>query len=390
MEAINLSQDVVSSALNGWRTLIAKIAAPVLAAAKRPEGLAQSMPVEVAPGARDRRQFSALETIGRLLCGLAPLLEREWRDASPPTVDLADVHALIAVSVDPVSVHRLNFSEGLQPLVDAAFLAQAVLRAPGALWAALPSDTQRNLLQALRQTRRIDPYYNNWLLFSATIETMFASVGEEWDAVRIDYALRQHEAWYVGDGMYRDGPHFHWDYYNAYVIHSMLRDILICVGDRRPDWLAMQARHVDRTRRYAVILERSIGADGSFPPIGRSLAYRCAAFQPLAHLAWHDDLPAGLQPGQVRCALDAVISRTLGAAENFDADGWLKLGLNGSQPDMAERYVSTGSLYLCSTAFLPLGLPSNALFWTDPPASWSQRKLWGEGHSIGIDRAFDT
>ena len=33
--------------------------------------------------------------------------------------------------------------------------------------------------------------------------------------MRIDYALRQHEQWYKGDGIYGDGPQFHFDYYNA-------------------------------------------------------------------------------------------------------------------------------------------------------------------------------
>ena len=44
-------------------------------------------------------------------------------------------------------------------------------------------------------------------------------LGADWDRVRVDYALRQHEQWYKGDGTYGDGPDFHWDYYNSLVIH---------------------------------------------------------------------------------------------------------------------------------------------------------------------------
>ena len=37
-------------------------------------------------------------------------------------------------------------------------------------------------------------------------------------------------------------------------------------------------------------------------------------------------------------------------------EGWLRVGLGGHQPGIAEAYISTGSLYLCTAAFLPLGL----------------------------------
>ena len=41
----------------------------------------------------------------------------------------------------------------------------------------------------------------------------------------------------------------------------------------------------------------------------------------------------------------------------FDKNGWLQIGVYGHQPGVAEVYISTGSLYLCSEAFLMLGLP---------------------------------
>ena len=50
--------------------------------------------------------------------------------------------------------------------------------------------------------------------------------------MRVDYALRQHDQWYKGDGAYGDGPTFHWDYYNSFVIHPMLLDVLDVVRRR--------------------------------------------------------------------------------------------------------------------------------------------------------------
>ena len=194
-------------------------------------------------------------------------------------------------AVRPDGADRLNFNQGSQPLVDAAFLAQAFLRAPS-LWQALAEATRTRLVDAFRSARVILPGFNNWLLFAATVEAFLKKAGDPtWDRMRIDYALRQHEQWYKGDGIYGDGPQFHFDYYNAFVIQPMLVDVLDACADDRPAWQAMREPVLTRARRYAAIQERLIAPDGSFPPVGRSLAYRCGAFQGLAQAALRHDLP---------------------------------------------------------------------------------------------------
>lgn len=52
------------------------------------------------------------------------------------------------------------------------------------------------------------------------------------------------------------------------------------------------------------------------------------------------------------------------------------IGLCGHQPGLGEIYISTGSLYLASTAFLPLGLPESDEFWSAPAEPWSSVKIW--------------
>jgi hypothetical protein len=321
--------------------------------------------------------------------GLAP-----WLDL-PATSDaegagraamLALVRDGLEQAVRPGGPDRLNFDTGSQPLVDAAFLAQAFLRAP-TLWSSLPDITRTRLVDAFRSSRGILPGFNNWLLFAATVEAFLRKAGDPtWDRMRVDYALRQHEQWYKGDGIYGDGPQFHFDYYNAFVIQPMLIDVLAACADDRPAWQAMREPVLTRARRYAAIQERLIAPDGSFPAVGRSLAYRCGAFQSLAQSALRHDLPAEVTPGQARAALGAVIARTLDAPGTFDGSGWLTLGLCGHQPGVAETYISTGSLYLCSAAFLPLGLPSSDAFWTDPPREWTAKRVWS-GQPIPIDKA---
>ena len=376
-----------------WVARATRIADPVLTHLAAGT-LKRSMPVEQADGA-NRGPVTHLEALGRLLAGLAPWLALPAADTAEGRqrarlLDLA--RRAIGQAVDPASPDAMNFTTGGQPLVDAAFLAHAILRAPAALADGLEATTKTRLVAALTSTRVINPAFSNWLLFTAMVESGLARLGAPWDRTRVDYALRQHEQWYVGDGHYGDGPAFHWDYYNSFVIQPMLLDVLDAVAadaDAKANpaaWATMQAPVLARARRYAAVQERLIGADGTFPAIGRSIAYRGGAFQLLAQIALRRALPDGVAPGQVRSALSAVLIRTLDAPGTFDTDGWLRIGLAGHQPGIGERYISTGSLYLCATAFLPLGLPADDAFWTQPAQPWTARLAWS-GAAFPIDHA---
>jgi hypothetical protein len=370
-----------------WVTLVERLAAPVLG--HLAEGrLRQRMPVEQAAGS-DRSGVTHLEAVGRLLNGIAP-----WLEASGLSGVEAESQARfrrlavagLSVGLDPASPDALNFTRESQPLVDAAFLAQALVRAPRSLRDALDQPSRTRLVAALRSTRGITPGFNNWLLFSAMVEAGLKTLTAEWDRVRVDYAVRQHDQWYKGDGLYGDGPSFHWDYYNSFVIQPMLLDVLdVCAGEVKA-WDELALRALERAGRYAAILERLVAPDGSFPAIGRSIAYRGGAFHLLAHLALRRKLPADVTPAQARGALTAVIRRTLEAPETFDAGGWLRIGLAGHQPGIGERYISTGSLYLCAAAFLPLGLPPTDPFWAAPAEPFTGQRAWS-GAPFPIDHA---
>jgi hypothetical protein len=369
-----------------WIALLRRIADPVLENLDRGT-LKARMPVEQAPGT-DRRSVTHLEALGRLAAGMAPWIELESNDVEAATRARYSerVRRAIARAVDPSSPDFLNFTRDRQPLVDAAFLAQGLLRAPRQLRERLEPPTRRHLIAALESTRAIVPGFNNWLLFTATIEAALKSLGAEWDRTRVDYAVRQHDQWYKGDGAYGDGPEFHWDYYNSFVIHPMLVDVLDGCADESAAWKEIAVREAARARRFAEVQERLIAPDGSFPAIGRSIAYRCGAFHALAQAALLRRLPERVSPAQVRGALTAAIRRTLEPPDTFDADGWLRIGLCGHQPGIGEPYISTGSLYLCAVAFLPLGLPSADPFWSAAAEAWTAARAWS-GRPFTIDHA---
>ncbi|WP_338539696.1 DUF2264 domain-containing protein [Paenibacillus tundrae] len=369
-----------------WVDTLVQIAQPVLRSLSQRQ-LTAEMPVEARAG--DRSDYTYLEALGRTLAGIAP-----WLEQGPRSGDEGELRSQMAMmarqaieaATDPASPDYMNFTKGGQPVVDAAFLANAVLRAPNELYALLDEEVKTNLISALMATRKIRPVFSNWLLFSAMIETALFRMGvEQWDRMRVDYALRQHEQWYKGDGAYGDGPAFHWDYYNSFVIQPMLVDILDAVGDQFEDWAALRVNVLKRAVRYAAVLERMISPEGTYPPLGRSLAYRFGAFQHLSLMALREELPEKLLPAQVRCALTAVMKRQIEIQGTFDEHGWLRIGFAGSQPAIGEAYISTGSLYLCTTVFLALGLSPEADFWQGE-AEWTSLKAWSGG-TVELDVA---
>jgi len=370
-----------------WVDVARRLADPVLTNLANGT-LKARMPVEQVAGA-NREAVTHLEATGRLLAGLAPWLELPDDGTAEGKLrakyaDLA--RRAIDQAVDPASPDFLNYTRERQPLVDAAFLCHALLRAPRALRESLPADVRAHLARALESTRAITPAFSNWLLFTAMVEAGLSTLGASWDPVRVDYALRQHAQWYKGDGVYGDGPDFHWDYYNSFVIQPMLLDVLDTCGESSPAWKAMTAPARSRARRHAAQLERLISPEGTFPAIGRSIAYRFGALQLLAQMALRRDLPKGVSPAQVRGALTAVIRRTMAAKDTFDADGWLRIGFCGHQPGIGERYISTGSVYLCAVGLLPLGLPASDPFWSAPPEPWTAQRAWA-GQDFPIDSA---
>jgi hypothetical protein len=282
----------------------------------------------------------------------------------------------------------MNFNEGGQPLVDSAFLAHAILRAPNALWKQLDSSTKQQIVEAMKSSRIITPGYSNWLLFSAMVEAFLLFASDQHDELRMDLAIRKHLEWYKGDGIYGDGSDFHWDYYNSFVIQPMLVDVVgeLCKHGTKYDKTFDIV--LKRAKRYADIQERLISPEGTFPAIGRSLPYRFGAFQLLAQMALQHRLPENLNPAQVRSALSAVIQKMIEAPNVFDANGWLQIGFYGHQPDIAESYISTGSLYLCSVGLLPLGLPESDPFWTGPSVDWTSKKIWS-GQNFPADHAIN-
>ena len=353
--------------------------------------LQKNMVLELSPAWDGRnKKVGYMEAFGRLMAGLAPWLTLP-DDNTPEGLQRKQLREWAlksyANAVDPASPDCLLWSGEGQVLVDAAFLANSFIRAPKQLWEPLDSLTKQRYIDHFQALRKINPAYSNWLLFSAMVETHLMRVGADFDRYRIDMAFHKVSEWYVGDGWYSDGSEFAFDYYNSFVIQPMMWEEIGVLKDLRA-----QSRILDydvattRMQRFASILERLVSPEGTFPVFGRSMTYRLGVFQPLALLAWKGKLPENLSNGQVRAALTACMKRMFSNDSIFSQAGYLQLGFSGHQPDLADSYSNSGSEYLTSLVFLPLGLPANHPFWTDPAQDWTSKKAWN-GQSIPRDHA---
>lgn len=372
-----------------WLESMLRICSPVLNALAEGK-LRETMPLEGSRNVDDIRNTTYLEAFGRVLVGFAPWLAEKKKDAEEEKLRLhyAELtRTCIRNAVTPSSPDKMNFEIGYQPLVDAAFMAQGILRAFDELFVPLDADTKRNLADCMRATRTRKPYRSNWLLFGAMPEVLLRRMGEkDWDPMRVDYALYAHTKWYKGDGWYGDGEDFNLNYYNSFVIQPMLVDVITQVADYNTEWAEWKDEILSRASHYATHLEHFISPEGTYPLVGRSLTYRFGAFQTLSLMAYRHGLEDVVTSAGVRCALTKVIERTMSADSLFDSEGWLKIGVYGSQPAMGEKYISTGSLYLCSAVFIPLGLDSDDEFWSGPDEPWTSVKLWN-GNNIGCEHA---
>jgi hypothetical protein len=183
---------------NYWLEITQRIATPVLTSLSRRE-LKKRMPAE-ARNPTDRIKYAHLEAFGRLLAGIAPWLAAQGLDQSELRLQQNLLHlaqASLDAATDPSSPDFMNFHDGSQPLVDAAFLAQGILRAPSVLWEPLEARVRRQIVEAMKSSRAIPtPTSNNWVMFAAMVEALLKMRGEKTIEDRFEGCVHRMLSWY--------------------------------------------------------------------------------------------------------------------------------------------------------------------------------------------------
>ncbi len=370
-----------------WIKCMLKIASPVLVNCAH-NSLKKNMPI----GSRNEersKKYAYLEALGRTILGISPWLEKKVDDKNENKIK-EEYRTLarrsIENAVNPCADDYMNWDKGDQPLVDAAFLALGILQAKTELWDKLSNDGKKNLLREMKKTRKIRPWRSNWILFSAMIEVFIYEMEGENDCIKsvIDYAISQFEQWYVGDGFYKDGDCFHFDYYESIVIHPFLLEI-----SKHIPWID-EEKYILRSLRYSKIILNMINKDGTYPLYGRSLCYRGGVFHLLSKIAndrlnYKDEKNSSLSNAEIRTALMSVLNKYMNS-NIFDKDGWLLIGIVDNQEGLAEEYINTGSLYMFLAIFIVLGCDDS--FWKGEKEYGFSANVW-DGKNIDADSSLE-
>lgn len=109
------------------------------------------------------------------------------------------------------------------------------------------------------------------------VEAALLEFTGECDMERMLYGVKKfRDEWYKGDAMYGDGVDFHMDYYNSFVIHPMLTDVLVVMKKHNIEGADFLDTQLKRHARYAEILERFISPKIPFRlSVVPSLPFRC-------------------------------------------------------------------------------------------------------------------
>ena len=132
-----------------WISVLSQVADPLLSNMSKGE-LRKNMPVETISGVAkpSNARTTHLEALGRLLVGMAP-----WLELGPDKTQEGQLREkyiqLMLKSIEhgfnPESPDYLNFTVTRQPLVDAAFFCQGLLRAPVQVWGRLSPVAKQNV-----------------------------------------------------------------------------------------------------------------------------------------------------------------------------------------------------------------------------------------------------
>lgn len=372
-----------------WVEILQKITFPVLDNLRK-DSLKKNMILE--SKSAEGEKFAYLEAFARVFNGIAPWLELGPNESEEGRLRERYIDITIkAISnaVNPKRKDYIFYTEPKQSLVNMALFAQGLLRSKNQIWLNLSMDVQAKIIAEFKNSRLIAPYENHWLLYTSMIEAALLEFTGECDKERLSYAIHKfRDEWYVGDAIYLDGPSLTVNYYNSIFIHPFLNDILMVMrkyGLSDGEFLDIQLM---RSSRLSSQLERYISPEGTYPVIGKSISYRTGIFHTLAQVSLLKALPKNIEPSQVRAALTKVLRKLFDGNQNFTKDNWLVSGLNGRQSDISEIDINTGSLYMCCSVFLPLGLDSNDPFWANEFCEWTSLKAWN-GHVTETDQSID-
>ena len=244
-----------------------------------------------------------------------------------------------------------------QRLVEMAAIGTGLLLAPGELWEPLAPEHRQQLASWLGRVDSVRLHENNWQFFRVLVDLGLARVGLGYDQRAHKLALRLIDGCSLGNGWYGDGiTDGRVDWYGAFAFHTYgLLYAASGLGDE-----AQAERFRERAAAFAAQHRHWFAPDGAALAFGRSMTYRFAqaAFWGALALADVEALPWG--------ELKGLYLRNLRYWSRWpisERDGVLSVGYGYENRLLGERYVSPGSPYWATKAFLALAVGPEHPFW---------------------------
>ena len=240
-----------------------------------------------------------------------------------------------------------------QAAVEMAVYGYGLLCCGEQLLACFDKEEKERFAQWLYMVNDITFPRGNWYFFLLIINYGLKANNLPYNQEKIDFACREIESFYVGDGWYQDGKSSQRDYYIpfAFQFYSLILERycpeheLQCVKERSMDF--------EQDFRYW------IDHQGRSLPFGRSLTYR------FAHSCyWSACAVSGIH----RTELGEIKEILLGnlnfwAEQDILQDGILSIGYGYPSLIMSEDYNAPGSPMWAFKSFVILSLPSDHEFW---------------------------
>lgn len=299
------------------------------------------------------RTAADMEGFARPLWGLAPLAAGGGADF----VDWDLIRRGLANGMDPEHPEFWGApGDRDQRLVELAAVGYALALIPDTLFTRQPPRAQANIRAYLQAALGRTFADNNWMFFRFMIAFGLSKIGGTVDPALLAEYRSRIDAFYLGDGWYRDGAAKRADHYVGFAMHYYG-----LVYSRLGDDAQWGAELVERARAFAPQFQRWFAEDGAVVPFGRSLSYRfaCAGFWSAMAFAGVDAAPVGVAKGLLLRHL-----RWWSRQPMTHRDGVLSIGYAYPDLHMCETYNSACSPFWSFKAFAALALPETDPFWT--------------------------
>ncbi|GAA0290379.1 hypothetical protein GGQ92_003098 [Gracilibacillus halotolerans] len=314
---------------------------------------------------------SGIEGFSRILWGAVPLL---MSDKAP---ELWEQH-LTGIKNGTNPEHEEYWGEIHdfdQRIVEMAAIGYGLCLAPEKMWEPLSDVEKSNLTNWLLQANEHKTPDSNWILFVVMVNIGLKNVGATYSQSVLDSKLDRLEAFYIGNGWYKDGEiTAHVDYYTPMAIHYFC---LFYAKIMEDEDVERSTKYKKRAARFAEDFIYWFGEDGSALPYGRSLTYRFAqsAFWSALAFAEVDVFRPGVVKGLILRNLRYWIKQDI-----FQPDGTLSVGYHYPNLLMAENYNAPGSPYWALKTMLILAMDEKSPFWQEDEEELphlEQRKIQG-------------